>query len=109
VLTLDAAVDSRLELIISPQLPQEIATVLARPRLWKHLSSAEAPGSSPTLPARMMTLMADPSARQAAVSRDPDDYQLLALATPTAPTRTVTGDLATPIGHDPSRDRLPDA
>jgi predicted nucleic acid-binding protein len=32
VLTLDAALDGRLELIISPQLLREIAMVLARPR-----------------------------------------------------------------------------
>jgi predicted nucleic acid-binding protein len=36
-LTLDAALDGRLELITSPLLLQEIATVLARPRLQKYL------------------------------------------------------------------------
>jgi len=35
VLILDAALDSRLELITSPMLLREIASVLARPRLRK--------------------------------------------------------------------------
>ena len=51
-LTLDAALDGRLELIISPLLLQEIAMVLARPRLRKYLSSEERFGSSPTWPRR---------------------------------------------------------
>jgi predicted nucleic acid-binding protein len=42
VLTLDAALDGRLELIISPQLLREIAMVLARPRLRRYISSEEA-------------------------------------------------------------------
>jgi putative PIN family toxin of toxin-antitoxin system len=41
VLTLDAALDGRLELMISPQLLREIAMVLARPRLRRYLSSEE--------------------------------------------------------------------
>ena len=37
-LTLDAAVEGRLELMVSPQLLREIAMVLARPRLRKYVS-----------------------------------------------------------------------
>jgi hypothetical protein len=43
VLTLDAALDGRLELITSPLLLQEIAMVLARPRLKKYLSNQFTP------------------------------------------------------------------
>jgi len=42
VLILDAALDSRLELITSPMLLREIASVLARPRLRKYLTTDEA-------------------------------------------------------------------
>ena len=93
--TLGAALDSRLELIISPQLPQEIAMVLARPRLWKHLSSEEALQFVTDL-AGQTTLMADPPGPQPAVSR--------------VPTTTTSSPLATPTGadaHGHRRSRLP--
>jgi putative PIN family toxin of toxin-antitoxin system len=59
VLTLDAALDGRLELIISPQLLREIAMVLARPRLRRYLSSEEALRFISALAAQSI-LMADP-------------------------------------------------
>ena len=59
VLTLDAALDGRLELIISPQLLREIAMVLARPRLRRYLSSEEALRFISDLAAQS-TLIADP-------------------------------------------------
>jgi len=37
VQTLDAALDGRLELVTSPLLLRELASVLARPRLRKYL------------------------------------------------------------------------
>jgi putative PIN family toxin of toxin-antitoxin system len=42
VLTFDAALDGRVELVTSPLLLQEIASVLVRPRLRKYLSTDEA-------------------------------------------------------------------
>jgi hypothetical protein len=56
--TLSGALDSRRELIISPQFAQAIAMVLARPRLWKHLSTAGALRFVTDL-AGQMTPMAD--------------------------------------------------
>jgi hypothetical protein len=93
--TLGAALDSRLELIISPQLPQEIAMVLARPRLWKHLSSEEALQFVTDL-AGQTTLMADPPGPEPAVSRVPTTITSSPLATPTG---------ADAYGH--RRSRLP--
>jgi putative PIN family toxin of toxin-antitoxin system len=69
VLTLDAALDGRLELIISPQLLREIAMVLARPRLRRYLSSEEALRFISDL-ASQSTVMADPPGPDAAVCRD---------------------------------------
>jgi putative PIN family toxin of toxin-antitoxin system len=42
VLTLDAALDGRVELITSPLLLREITSVLSRPRLRKYVSADEA-------------------------------------------------------------------
>lgn len=91
-MTLDAALDGRLELIISPQLLREIATVLARPRLRKYVSSEEAPRFISDLAAQT-TLIADPPGPHAAVWRDPDDDYLVALATASGADAISTGDL----------------
>jgi len=91
-LTLDAALDGRLELIISPLLLQEIAMVLARPRLRKYLSSEEALRFVTDLAAQTV-LMADPPGAHPAVCRDPDDDYLVALATASGADAIVTGDL----------------
>jgi predicted nucleic acid-binding protein len=50
--TLDAALDGRLELVTSPLLLRELASVLARPRLRKTSPATKRTGSSPTSPAR---------------------------------------------------------
>jgi predicted nucleic acid-binding protein len=50
--TLDAVLDGRLQLIISPQLLREIAMVLARPRLRRYLPPRRRFGSSATWPLR---------------------------------------------------------
>ncbi|HWE11940.1 MAG TPA: putative toxin-antitoxin system toxin component, PIN family [Solirubrobacteraceae bacterium] len=60
VLTLDAALDGRLELITSPLLLQEIALVLGRPRLQKYLSVEEALRFITDLAAQT-SLLADPT------------------------------------------------
>ena len=92
VLTLDAALDGRLELITSPLLLQEIAMVLARPRLRKYLSAQEALRFITDLAAQT-TLVADPPAPHPAACRDPDDDYLIALATASGADAIVTGDL----------------
>jgi uncharacterized protein len=92
VLALDAALDGRLELIISPQLLREIAMVLARPRLRRYLSSEEALRFISDLAAQT-TLIADAPGPQAAVCRDPDDDYLVALATASGADAIITGDL----------------
>jgi uncharacterized protein len=91
-LTLDAALDGRLELITSPLLLQEIATVLARPRLQKYLSAEEALRFIADLAAQT-SLLADPPGPHPAVCRDPRDDYLIALATATGAEAIVTGDL----------------
>ena len=92
MLKLDAALDGRLELIISPLLLREIAMVLARPRLRRYLSSEESLRFIGDLAAQS-TLVADPPGPHAAVCRDPDDDYLVALATASGADAIVTGDL----------------
>lgn len=91
VLILDAALDGRLELITSPLLLREIATVLARPRLRKYLSTDEALRFVADL-ADQTTLLRDPPPPHPAVCRDPDDDYLVALVTAHAANVLVSGD-----------------
>ena len=88
---LDAALDRRLELITSPLLLREIASVLARPRLRKYLTSDQALRFVADL-ADQTTLFPDPPAPHQAVCRDPNDDYLVALATATHADALVTGD-----------------
>ena len=92
VLTLDAALDGRLELIISPQLLREIAMVLARPRLRRYLSLEEALRFISDLAAQS-TLIADPPGPHAAVCRDPETTPSSRSRWPPALTRSSPGDL----------------
>jgi putative PIN family toxin of toxin-antitoxin system len=91
VLTLDAALDGRLELITSPLLLRETAKVLARPRLRKYLSTEQALRFVTDL-AGQTTLLTDPPPPHPAVCRDPDDDYLVALATTHHAKALVTGD-----------------
>jgi len=100
-LTLEAALDGRIELVTSPLLFQEIATVLARPRLQKHLSAEEALRFVTDLAAQTI-LTVDPSAPHPAVCRDPHDDYLVALATASGADAIVTGDLDL-LAIDPSQ------
>ncbi len=59
VQTLDAALDGRLELVTSPLLLRELASVLARPRLRKYLTSDQAHRFLADL-AGQSTLLTDP-------------------------------------------------
>jgi putative PIN family toxin of toxin-antitoxin system len=100
-LTLDAALDGRLELITSPQLLQEIASVLKRPRLRKYLSIDEALRFVADLAAQTV-LLSDPPGPPAAMCRDPRDDYLVALATAAGAEAIVTGDLDL-LAIDPTR------
>ena len=91
VLTLDAALDGRLELITSPLLLREIATVLARPRLRKYLSTDDALRFVTDL-AGQTTLLTDPPPPHPTVCRDPHDDYLVALATASHADAIITGD-----------------
>lgn len=88
---LDAAIDGRLELITSPALLREIASVLARPRLRKYISTDEAHRFLVDL-AGQSALLADPTRPHPSVCRDPKDDYLIALATSHHADALVTGD-----------------
>lgn len=82
--------DGRVELVVSPQLLDELSRVLAYPKLRPHVSQEQA--------ARFVALLAagaetyeDPAAPPPVRSCDPDDDYLLALAV-TASAHLVTGD-----------------
>jgi putative PIN family toxin of toxin-antitoxin system len=92
VLVLDAALDGRVELVTSPLLLREIASVLARPRLRTYLSLDEADRFSADL-AVQTVLIADPSGTAQAICRDPHDDYLVALAHAANAQVLVTGDL----------------
>jgi putative PIN family toxin of toxin-antitoxin system len=92
VLTLDAALDGRIELVTSPLLLREVAMVLARPRLQKYLSAEEAARFLSDLAAQT-TLLVDSKDPPPAVCRDPRDDYLVALATSSGAEAIVTGDL----------------
>jgi uncharacterized protein len=91
-LTLDAALDGRIELVTSPLLLQEVAMVLARQPLRKYLSTEEALRFVTDLAAQT-TLLVDPPGPHPAVCRDPRDDYLVALATASNADAIVTGDL----------------
>jgi putative PIN family toxin of toxin-antitoxin system len=88
---LDAALDSRLELITSPLLLREIVSVLARPRLRKYLTTDEAHRFVVDL-AGQTTLLADQPPPHPPICRDPKDDYLVALATAHHANALVTGD-----------------
>jgi putative PIN family toxin of toxin-antitoxin system len=68
VLTLDAALDGRVELVTSPLLLREVTMVLARPRLQKYVSSDEAARFVADLAAQTV-LLVDPPGPHRAVCR----------------------------------------
>jgi uncharacterized protein len=92
VLTLDAALDGRIEMVTSPLLLREIATVLARPRLQKYISAEEAARFLADLAAQTI-LLVDPPGPHPAVCRDPHDDYLVGLAAASEAEAIVTGDL----------------
>lgn len=92
VLTLDAALDGRIELVSSPALLREVTKVLARPRLRKYLSADEAARFVADLAAQTI-LTVDPPAPHPRVCRDPDDDYLVALAKASEADAVISGDL----------------
>ena len=92
VLVLEAALDGRIELISSPALLGELASVLARPRLRRYLSLEEAERFVADL-AGLTDLTADPPLPHPAVCRDPGDDYLVALAHAANAEVLVTGDV----------------
>jgi putative PIN family toxin of toxin-antitoxin system len=92
VLVLEAALDGRIELITSPALLGELASVLARPRLRRYLSLQEAERFVADL-AGVTDLTADPPSPHPAVCRDPADDYLVALAHAANAELLVTGDV----------------
>jgi putative PIN family toxin of toxin-antitoxin system len=91
-LVLDAALDGRVELVASPTLLAEIASVLMRPRLRRYLALDEAARFVADLGSQM-TLISDAPTPHPAVCRDPNDDYLVALAVKMRADAIVTGDL----------------
>jgi uncharacterized protein len=92
MLTLDAALDGRVELVTSPLLLREITSVLARERLRKYVSADEAMRFVADLAAQT-TLLVDPPGPHPTVCRDPRDDYLVALAEASGAEAIITGDL----------------
>ena len=92
VLTLDAALDGRVALVTSPLLLREVATVLARPRLKKYVSTDEAARFVSDLAAQSV-LLVDPPGPHRAVCRDPRDDYLVAFAEASGAEAIISGDL----------------
>lgn len=92
VLTLDAALDGRAELVTSPLLLREITSVLARQRLRKYVSADEATRFVADLAAQT-TLLVDSPGPHPTVCRDPRDDYLVALAEASGAEAIITGDL----------------
>ena len=90
-LLLDAALDERVELLVSPALLAEITSVLTRQRFRRYLSLDEAARFVADL-ASQATLVPDAQTPYPAVCRDPNDDYLVALAVQAAADALVTGD-----------------
>lgn len=91
-LVFEAGLDGRVELVTSPALLAEVASVLGRPRLRRYLSLEEAQRFIANL-AALTALTTDPPAPHPAVCRDPADDYLVALSRATGADAIVTGDL----------------
>jgi putative PIN family toxin of toxin-antitoxin system len=91
VLTLDAALDGRIELVTSPMLLREITSVLSRPRLRKYVSADEATRFVADLAAQTTLLVDQPDPPP--VCRDSRDDYLVALAKASGAEAIITGDL----------------
>lgn len=90
VLILEAVLDGRIEIVLSPALLAEIAEVLLRPRVARYVSSSDAERFLAGLASlgRIVADVPDPPS----VCRDADDDYLLALARTVGADALVTGD-----------------
>lgn len=87
---INAALDGRIELVMSPALLEEIADVLSRPRIRKRLSADDAQLFLADI-ASQVVMLADP-ADPPSVCRDPDDDYLVALTLTAGAEVLVSGD-----------------
>jgi putative PIN family toxin of toxin-antitoxin system len=87
---INAALDGRVELVMSPALLKEIADVLSRPRIRKRLSADDAQLFLADVVAQVV-MMADP-VDPPMVCRDPDDDYLVALTMIAGAEVLVSGD-----------------
>lgn len=87
---INAALDGRIELVMSPALLAEVANVLSRPRIRRRLSAEDAQLFLADI-ATQVAMVADP-ANPPKVCRDPDDDYLVGLANASGAEMLVTGD-----------------
>jgi uncharacterized protein len=87
---INAALDGRIEIVMSPALLEEIADVLSRPRIRERLSANDAQQFLADI-ASQVVMFADP-ADPPSVCRDPDDDYLVALTLTAGAEVLVTGD-----------------
>lgn len=87
---INAALDGRLELAMSPTLLTEIVDVLSRPRIRKRISAEDAQLFLADVAAQAL-MFADPP-DPPSVCRDPDDDYLVALAAASGAEVLVSGD-----------------
>ena len=87
---INAALDGRIELVMSPALLREVADVLARPRIRSGVSAEDAQLFLADIAAQVV-MFADP-ADPPNICRDPDDDYLVALATVCGADALVSGD-----------------
>lgn len=87
---INAALDGRLELAMSPALLAEIVDVLSRPRIRKRISAEDAQLFLADVAAQAL-MFADPP-DPPSVCRDPDDDYLVALAVASGAEVLVSGD-----------------
>lgn len=87
---LDAALDGRIGLIVCPALTQELRDVLHRPKFRRYLSPGEV-DRFVALVERVAEHHPDPTV-ETAISADPDDEYLVALARAAEEDSLVSGD-----------------
>jgi uncharacterized protein len=86
-----AAIDGRWELVISPQLVEELATVLARPKFRRWLSEDEAKQFVDDVKA-LADVVPDPPLPTEQVTGDPKDEFVVAFAKVAGVVALVSGD-----------------
>ncbi len=88
---LEAAIDGRWQLVVSPHVVAELTEVLAREKFRRWLTEDEA-GRFVADVARIADLVPDPPAAPQRQTRDPDDEYLVSLAHTANVVALVSGD-----------------